>query len=65
MIQPMRTTTDTYTGKRFRWNTTASVDHQGRQVIVPARCTNRDFIHLHPERVPAALLAELNASKEG
>ncbi len=52
----MRTTTDTYTGKRFRWNTTALMYGW----IVPARMTSRGFTELHPDRVPPKLLRELN-----
>jgi hypothetical protein len=55
----MKTTIDTYTGKRFRWNET--VFYAG--FVVPARCTSRTAEHLHPHRVPAKLLARLNPSK--
>jgi hypothetical protein len=51
-----RVTTDTYTGKRFRWNETALLGGW----VVPARCTSKTFTELHPDRVPAKLLAELN-----
>jgi len=53
-----RVTVDTYTGKRFVWDST--VRYQGR--IVPARysCTAEHF--LHPDRVDPELLARLNAS---
>ncbi len=57
----MRTTIDTHTGKQFRWNTTAyHILKDGRHICVPARCTTRDFVHLHPSRTPTKLLAELN-----
>lgn len=56
MTGAMRTTTDTYTRKPFRWNTTALMDGW----VVPARCTSRSFTELHPDRVLPALLAKLN-----
>lgn len=52
----MRTCKDNLTGKPFRWNTTVIVDG----VTVPARSTSRTATHLHPHRVPPALLHELN-----
>jgi hypothetical protein len=57
----MRYTTDTYTGRRFAWNTTARVEdeHHGK-LIVPARESRRGFVWLHPTRVPFPLLRELN-----
>jgi hypothetical protein len=60
----MKITTDLYTGKPFRWNTT--VLHRapdGKLTTVPARSTSRSSTWLHPSRVPAALLAELNPDK--
>jgi hypothetical protein len=60
----MKTTTDLLTGLPFRWNTTAiAKDDNGRRVIVPARCTERLFVHLHPSRTPAPLLKQLNEEK--
>jgi hypothetical protein len=57
----MRTTTDTLTGKAFRWNITCEAyDDQGRKVTVPARLTKTTSVHLHPSRVLPALLAQLN-----
>jgi hypothetical protein len=59
-----KTTIDTYTGKPFRWNTTALAnDVEGNEWLVPARCTSRDFMHLHPGRVRASLLARLNPGR--
>jgi hypothetical protein len=52
----MRTTTDTYTGKPFRWN--EEVRFKG--FVVPCRSTTRDSVWLHPARVPDKLLRELN-----
>lgn len=52
----MKTTIDTLTGKPFRYNTT--VLYQGK--VVPARVTSCSATHLHPNRVSAELLAELN-----
>jgi hypothetical protein len=54
-----RVTTDTLTGKKFRWNHT--VVFAGH--TVPARSTARRSTWLHPSRVPPALLAELNPPK--
>ena len=56
----MKTTTDIYTGQRFRWNTTAH--YQG--VVVPARETSRTSVCLHPDRVPPALLRQLNPNAD-
>jgi hypothetical protein len=57
----MRVTTDTHTGKPFRWNDTCVVvTDDGRKVVVPARYTSREARHLHPSRVPTSLLAKLN-----
>ena len=52
----MRTTTDTRTGKRFRWNTTVKVDG----LLVPAGSTRRKSTWFHPNRVSKQLLRELN-----
>lgn len=52
----MKQTTDTFTGKPFRWNGTMRAGH----LNVPARCTPQTAKHLHPHRVPAGLLAKLN-----
>jgi hypothetical protein len=57
----MRSTTDTYTGKRFRWNETVLIAYpNGTRIATPSRLTTRDSIHLDPSRVPVDLLAELN-----
>ena len=58
----MRTTRDTFTGKPFRWNTIVYFkDKNGNNgQWVPARVTAKTSIWLHPDRVPAGLLAELN-----
>jgi hypothetical protein len=55
----MRITRDTHTGKRFRWNITATWPSVGN-LCGPARCTSRTATELHPTRVPLALLTELN-----
>lgn len=60
MTMTMRTTTDTYTGKPFRWNATCVHQKDGKFIRVPARYTSRTAEWLHPSRVPAKLLAELN-----
>jgi hypothetical protein len=63
--EKMRVTTDTLTKRPFRWNTTAFArTTDGEQVLVPARCTSRTFVHLHPSRTPAKLLAELNKARK-
>jgi hypothetical protein len=54
----MRTTTDIYTGKRFRWNETVIERDSG--LLTPGRATTRSATHLHPSRVPRRLLVELN-----
>ena len=51
----MKTTIDTYTGRRFRWNTTT----QYAGFCVPARMTARTAVHLHPSRVRPALLVRI------
>lgn len=56
----MRTTTDTLTGKPFRWNTTVRCTYGRKQWQLPCRCTTRTNTWLAPDRVPAKLLAELN-----
>lgn len=57
----MRWTIDTYTGERFAWNTTtlARTD-DGDRMHVPARITDDGLTWLHPNRVPIALMMELN-----
>ena len=60
MPDKMRTTTDTLTGKPFRWNDTVRVKSDGHLIRVPARCTARSSTHLHPDRVLPKLLLELN-----
>ena len=57
----MRTTKDTLTGKPFRYNAVVIVEN----VRVPARYTTRSCVNLHPSRVPAKLLAELNLNCGG
>ena len=52
----MKTTTDTFTGKPFRWNCTTEV----HGVTTPAYETTRAATYLHPDRVPADLLNKLN-----
>jgi hypothetical protein len=61
----MRTTTDTFTGKPFRWNDVVEVLQGGHLVRVPARMTTRTFTYLNPSRVPAELLATLNPAGAG
>lgn len=56
----MRRTIDLQTGKPFRWNDTVQVRAYGRYWVVPARHTQRVADYLHPDRVPATLLARLN-----
>jgi hypothetical protein len=60
----MRVTTDTLTGKPFRWNTTVDYVIDGRRVVVPARMGQTFATHLHPHRVPAKLLAKLNPEEQ-
>ena len=55
-LGPARTTTDTYTGKRFRWNTTARVEG----LATPAWCGANSFFYLHPTRTTTKLLLTLN-----
>jgi hypothetical protein len=54
--QAMRKTTDTKTGKTFRWNTTIVEDG----LLVPARRTSRGMAHLPSDRVLPGLLWQLN-----
>lgn len=64
MEQHMRVTTDTLTGKPFRWNTTSVLKTQdGQSWCVPERQTATSATFLHPARVPAKLLAALNAGR--
>lgn len=57
----MKTTTDTFTGKPFRWNSTCQYElNDGQRWVVPQRMTNRTAMWLHPERVVPRLLAALN-----
>ena len=56
----MKVTTDTHTGKPFRWNTT--VEYFG--FVVPARSTPLVDTCLHPARVPVKLLRKLNDGRE-
>lgn len=57
----MRTTTDTLTGKPFRWNSTCTFqDYDGTRTTVPQRMTGRTCTFLHPSRTLPALLRELN-----
>jgi hypothetical protein len=52
----MRKTTDTKTGKPFRWNVTILIDG----LRVPARRTSRGRAHLTPDRVLPQVLWRLN-----
>jgi hypothetical protein len=52
----MRKTTDTKTGKSFRWNIAILVDG----LWVPGRRTSRGTAHLQPDRVLPNLLWRLN-----
>lgn len=54
----MRTTTDLYTGKPFRWNDVVRI--RDFDILTPARYTSRTATHLDPHRVPVKLLRELN-----
>jgi hypothetical protein len=57
----MKVTTDTFTGKPFRWNSVCWVElKDGRAGYVPQRCTTRGCEWLHPDRVPEKLYAKLN-----
>lgn len=61
----MRTTIDLHTGKPFQWNETALYSMpSGRLVKVPVRQTATNSEMLHPSRVPASLLSELNPKPE-
>jgi hypothetical protein len=54
-----RRTTDLYTGRSFTWDNLVIVSGgDGVDVFVPARSS--DGMWLHPDRVPARLLRELN-----
>jgi hypothetical protein len=61
-VSRMRTTTDTYTDKPFRWNETVVIvnEERGTRIVTPSRETTRTSTWLHPTRVPFALLQELN-----
>jgi len=52
----MRTTTDTFTGKPFRYNYVLFVD--GVQTV--GRITRRTNVWLHPTRLPEKLHGSLN-----
>jgi hypothetical protein len=52
----MRSTTDTLTGTRFRWNNVAFF----KGLNVPEQCLKRSTMELHPARTPRALLVKLN-----
>jgi hypothetical protein len=57
----MRITTDTHTSRPFRWNSTClHVADDGTRTVVPQWMTKTCAVWLHPSRVPAKLLAELN-----
>jgi hypothetical protein len=56
----MKTTKDTLTGKPFRWNSTCFLKTARGDFVVPERMTSRTASYLHPSRVPAHLLAQLN-----
>lgn len=59
----MKATTDTLTGKAFRWNGTCTLKTSRGDFVVPQRCTSRTSEYLHPSRVPANLLATLNEGR--
>lgn len=60
----MKTTTDTFTKRPFRWNTTVKAHTPQGFFVVPAIDSRRgECAHLHPGRVPAKLLKELNEGK--
>lgn len=54
----MRTATDTYTGKRFRYNEVTW--WPSRSLYAPTRIGKRTTVELHPDRTDAATLARLN-----
>jgi hypothetical protein len=56
----MKTTTDTFTGKRFRYN--EIVSYLGFKV--PGRTTARTSTHLAPGRIEPKLWARLNPGKD-
>jgi len=56
----MKSTVDTYTGKRFRYNELA--EYQG--YIVPNRTTAHASTHLAADRMPAKLFAVLNPGRQ-
>jgi hypothetical protein len=58
-MHKMRTTTDTYTGKRFLYNMTARCA-DGRVTV--ARCTDHEYTWLHPDRLLPTMLRRLNPS---
>lgn len=61
----MRSTTDTYTGKPFRYNQIVAVDmfrstERRRRVNTVGRITSRTNQFLHPDRLTPAMFAQLN-----
>jgi hypothetical protein len=54
----VKTTIDTYTGKRFRWSELTW--WPGYQLNAPSRVTATRTVELHPTRVTITLLRELN-----
>ena len=56
----MKTTTDTYSGKQFRYNEIVSY----LAYNVPGRTTARTSTHLAPGRIQPKLWAQLNPGKE-
>ena len=63
-IYAMKTTIDTWTGTRFRYNSVCLYRlKDGSEWYVPERQTSRSATWLHPGRVPPKLLAELNPGR--
>jgi hypothetical protein len=56
----VKSTVDTYTGKRFRYN--ELVEYQG--YTVPGRTTAHASTHLAADRMPAKLFAVLNPGRQ-
>ena len=55
----MRVTTDTYSGKPFRWNETIVM----YGIVTVSRVMKTKTVDLHPSRVPVRLLNELNPGR--
>lgn len=56
----MRTTTDTYTGKPFRYNQFVTSKSGDGWVNTVGRITSRTNVLLHPDRLTPAMFAKLN-----